>query len=115
MFRTAAAFSIQASSANVAAFKTGAVVKLADGQTRKVLRTQLVGSNMSVFLDGAVINGTTLGYPKTISVVSTSTSSTSSPALTTPPVEPAPAPAPAPTAPETTNGKTLLVRVNMSG
>ena len=90
-------------------------MKLADGQTRKVLRTQLVGSNMSVFLDGAVINGTTLGYPKTISVVSTSTSSPSSPALTTPPVEAAPAPAPAPTAPDTTNGKPLLVGVNLSG
>ena len=115
MFRTAAGFSIQASSANVAAFKTGALVKLADGQTRKVLRTQLVGSNMSVFLDGAVINGATLGYPKTISVVSTSTSAPSSPALTTPPVEAAPAPAPAPTAPDTTNGKPLLVGVNLSG
>jgi len=115
MFRTAAGFSIQASSANVAAFKTGALVKLADGQTRKVLRTQLVGSNMSVFLDGAVINGATLGYPKTISAVSTSTSAPSSPALTTPPVEAAPAPAPAPTAPDTTNGKPLLVGVNLSG
>ena len=113
MYRTAAGFSIQASSANVAAFKAGALVRLADGQTRKVLRAQLVGSNMSVFLDGAVINGTTLGYPKTISVVSTSTGTPSSPALTTPPVEPAPAPVP--TAPDTTNGKPLLVGVNLSG
>ncbi|AHY43679.1 cellulase [Stutzerimonas decontaminans] len=113
MFRASAGFSIQASSANVAAFKAGALVRLADGQTRKVLRQQVVGSNMSVFLEGAAINGTSLGYPKTVSVVSTSASTPSSPALTTPPATVTPAPAPS--APDTTNGKPLLVGVNLSG
>lgn len=111
VFRASAGFSIQASTANVAAFKAGALVRLADGQTRKVLRAQLVGSNMSVFLEGAAINGTSLGYPKTVSVVSTSTSAPSSPALTTPPATVTPAPS----APDTTNGKPLLVGVNLSG
>ncbi|MCQ4261963.1 cellulase [Stutzerimonas stutzeri] len=113
VFRASAGFSIQASSANVAAFKAGALVRLADGQTRKVLRQQVVGSNMSVFLEGAAINGTSLGYPKTVSVVSTSAGTPSSPALTTPPA--AVAPAPTPSAPDTTNGKPLLVGVNLSG
>lgn len=113
VFRASAGFSIQASSANVAAFKAGALVRLADGQTRKVLRAQVVGSNMSVFLEGAAINGTSLGYPKTVSVVSTSAGTPSSPALTTPPA--AVAPAPTPSAPDTTNGKPLLVGVNLSG
>ncbi|EHY79719.1 hypothetical protein PstZobell_20068 [Stutzerimonas stutzeri ATCC 14405 = CCUG 16156] len=111
VFRASAGFSIQASTANVAAFKAGALVRLADGQTRKVLRAQLVGSNMSVFLEGAAINGTSLGYPKTVSVVSTSTSAPSGPALTTPPATVTPAPS----APDTTNGKPLLVGVNLSG
>ncbi len=111
VFRASAGFSIQASTANVAAFKAGALVRLADGQTRKVLRSQLVGSNMSVFLEGAAINGTSLGYPKTVSVVSTSTSAPSGPALTTPPATVTPAPS----APDTTNGKPLLVGVNLSG
>jgi len=113
VFRASAGFSIQASSANVAAFKAGALVRLADGQTRKVLRQQVVGSNMSVFLEGAAINGTSLGYPKTVSVVSTSAGTPSSPALTTPPA--AVAPSPTPSAPDTTNGKPLLVGVNLSG
>ena len=114
MYRASAGFSIQATSANLSAFKTGVSVKLADGQVRKVLRTQQVGNNMSVFLDGATINGATLGYPKTVSVVSASASPASStPVVTAPPA--AVAPAPAPSAPSTTNGKPLLVGVNLSG
>jgi len=114
VFRGSAGFSIQATSANVAAFKTGASVKLADGQVRKVLRTQVVGSNLSVFLEGAAINGAAVGYPKTVSVVSTS-ATPSAPSVTTPPAAVAPAPSPAPSAPSTTNGKPLLVGVNLSG
>ncbi|WP_438826826.1 glycoside hydrolase family 5 protein [Pseudomonas lopnurensis] len=114
VFRASAGFSIQATAANVAAFKAGASVKLADGQVRKILRAQIVGSNMSVFLDGATLNGNSLGYPKTVSVVSESGGGTpSSPALTTPPVTTQPTPAPS--APDTTNGKPLLVGVNLSG
>lgn len=81
---------------------------------RKVLRAQQVGSNMSVFLEGAAINGSTVGYPKTVSVISESASSApSAPSVTTPPTTVTPAPAPS--APDTTNGKPLLVGVNLSG
>ena len=114
VYRTSPGFSIQASSANIAAFKAGASVRLADGQVRKVLRAQQVGSNMSVFLEGAAINGSTVGYPKTVSVISESASSApSAPSVTTPPTTVTPAPAPS--APDTTNGKPLLVGVNLSG
>ncbi|RYJ61310.1 glycoside hydrolase family 5 protein [Pseudomonas songnenensis] len=112
VYRASAGFSIQATSANIAAFKAGASVKLADGQVRKILRAQQVGSNLSVFLEGSAINGTAVGYPKTVSVVSAS-ATPSAPAVTTPPA--AVTPAPAPSAPDTTNGKPLLVGVNLSG
>ena len=112
VYRASAGFSIQATSANIAAFKAGASVKLADGQVRKILRAQQVGSNMSVFLEGSAINGAAVGYPKTVSVVSAS-ATPSAPAVTTPPA--AVTPAPAPSAPDTTNGKPLLVGVNLSG
>ncbi len=112
VYRASAGFSIQATAANVAAFKAGASVKLADGQVRKILRAQIVGANMSVFVEGSVLNGTTLGYPKTVSVISESSVSTPSAPADSSPSEIA---LPAPTAPDTTNGKPRLVGVNLSG
>jgi len=113
IYRKAAGFSISASAANQAAFKVGASVKLADGQVRKITRAQVVGSNMAIFVDGALLNGTTVGYPKTISVISatTTTPSVSEPSA---PVVSQPAPAPVPTQPG--NGTPIkLVGVNLSG
>ncbi|WP_313309095.1 cellulase family glycosylhydrolase [Stutzerimonas nitrititolerans] len=72
IWRKSAGFSIPATAANQAAFKAGASARLADGQVRKITRSQVVGNNMSVFLEGAAIDGNALGYPKTISVVSAS-------------------------------------------
>ncbi|MCW3149114.1 glycoside hydrolase family 5 protein [Stutzerimonas stutzeri] len=118
VWRKSAGFSIAATAANQAAFKSGNSVRLADGQVRKITAAYISGSNMSVYLDGAAIDGNTLGYPKTISAISTTT--TSSPTTSVP--APAPAPAPAPSAPadstapvDTTNGKPRLVGVNLSG
>ena len=113
IYRKAAGFSISASAANQAAFKVGASVKLADGQVRKITRAQVVGSNMAIFVDGALLNGSTVGYPKTISVISatTTTPSVSEPSA---PVVSQPAPAPVPTQPG--NGTPIkLVGVNLSG
>lgn len=113
IYRKAAGFSISASAANQAAFKVGASVKLADGQVRKITRAQVVGSNMAIFVDGALLNGTTVGYPKTISVISatTTTPSVSEPSA---PVVSQPAPAPVPAQPG--NGTPIkLVGVNLSG
>jgi endoglucanase len=108
IWRRSAGFSIPATSANQAAFKVGAQVRLADGQVRRITTSQLVGSNMSIMLDGATIDGNVLGHPKTVSVISASSTATA----------PAPAPAPAPvaTAPSNgySNGPVRLVGVNLS-
>ena len=108
IYRQAAGFSIAASSANQAAFKVGASVRFADGQVRKVTRTQLVGSNMTVLVEGGVLDGNSVGHPKTLSVIN-ATTSTAAPA-------PAPAPAPTVTAPSGgySNGPVRLVGVNLS-
>ncbi|CAM5248749.1 hypothetical protein SSTU70S_00058 [Stutzerimonas stutzeri] len=47
VWRAAPALSIPASTANNAAFKVGASVRLADGQVRKVTKVYVVGSNLS--------------------------------------------------------------------
>jgi len=52
VWRKSAGFSIPASSANIAAFKPGASVKLADGQVRKITAIYTSGKNMSVMLAG---------------------------------------------------------------
>lgn len=75
IWRKSAGFSIPGSSDNQAAFKVGASVKFADGQVRKITRVYVVGSNMSVFVDGAVLDGNKVGYPRTLSVVTGSAAS----------------------------------------
>ncbi|MGE4340011.1 MAG: hypothetical protein AB7E55_29260, partial [Pigmentiphaga sp.] len=82
VFRTSAGFSIQATAANQAAFKAGASVQLADGQVRKISRVQIVGANMSVFLEGALIDGNKVGAPRAVTIAGTST--TTSPVSTAP-------------------------------
>ena len=83
VWRKSPGFSIPASAANKAAFKVGASAKLADGQVRKVTQVQVVGANMSVYLEGAAVNGSVVGAPNKLSLATTSTTR----------------PAPAPTAP----------------
>ncbi|TLX53652.1 glycoside hydrolase family 5 protein [Stutzerimonas nosocomialis] len=135
VWRKSAGFSIAGTDANKAAFKVGATVQLADGQMRKITVAQIVGNNMSIFLEGAALNATAVGHPKTLKIVSAGSASapvTSNPATNTPsapvtstptaPVVTAPkptapvAPTPTPTAPVTStpsNGAKLdLVGVN---
>ena len=69
VWRTGAGFSIPATDANQAAFKAGASVRLADGQVRTISRAQVVGSNMSVFLDGAKLDGNKVGAPQSVATV----------------------------------------------
>ncbi|TWI52348.1 aryl-phospho-beta-D-glucosidase BglC (GH1 family) [Pseudomonas duriflava] len=83
VYRKKPGFSIPATAANKAAFKVGASVKLANGEVRKITYVQ-IGNNMGIYLDGAVLNGTTVGYPKTLTLVSsTATSTASTPSTTT--------------------------------
>lgn len=63
--------SIQNTEANRAAFHKGAQVRFANGQIRTVKMTYRFGGNMTVLLDGAQVNGSEVGYPRTISVSST--------------------------------------------
>lgn len=115
IYRKAAGFSIPDTSTNKAAFVAGASVKLADGQVRKVAAVYDVGAHLSVMLSGSALSGSAVGYPKTISVVSGTTTtkpSTTTPAPTPVPT-PAPAPTPAPTTPVVSDGSGIdLVGVN---
>jgi len=94
IYRKAAGFSIPDTGANKATFVAGASVKLADGQVRKIAAVYDVGAHLSVMLSGATLSAASVGYPKTISVVSASSAST--PVATAPAPAPTPAPAPAP-------------------
>nr|WP_120993344.1 glycoside hydrolase family 5 protein [Stutzerimonas urumqiensis] len=109
VWRKAPGMSIPATSANKGAFKVGVSVKLADGQVRKIKSVYVVGSNMSVFLEGAVLNGSTVGHPKTLAVLGAA----GNPALVQPA---APAPAPVPAAPvnKPSGADIMLVGVNLS-
>ncbi|MCQ4286231.1 glycoside hydrolase family 5 protein [Pseudomonas stutzeri] len=115
IYRKSAGFSIPDNAANKSAFVVGASVKLADGQVRKVAAVYDVGAHLSVMLSGSALSASAVGYPKTISVVS-STGATTPPAPTpapTPKPVPTPAPTPAPTPPVVSDGKGIdLVGVN---
>ncbi|WP_295464432.1 cellulase family glycosylhydrolase [uncultured Pseudomonas sp.] len=66
VYRKAAGFSIPASAVNVDAFKVGALITPADGKSYKVTYAQVVGSNMSVFIESPQLDGNLFGYPKTL-------------------------------------------------
>ncbi|HCJ29077.1 MAG TPA: cellulase, partial [Pseudomonas sp.] len=115
IYRKAAGFSIPDTAANKAAFVTGASVKLADGQVRKVAAVYDVGAHLSVMLSGSALSASAVGYPKTISVVSSTSGTTTPPASAQPAPAPAPAPtpAPAPSTPVVSDGSGIdLVGVN---
>ena len=113
IYRKAAGFSIPDTGANKATFVVGASVKLADGQVRKVVAVYDVGAHLSVMLSGSTLSAASVGYPKTISVVSAS--SVSAPVAAAPAPAPAPAPVqtPAATTPVVSDGSGIdLVGVN---
>jgi endoglucanase len=116
IYRKSAGFSIPDTGANKSTFVVGSSVKLADGQVRKVAAVYDVGAHLSVMLSGSALSAASVGYPKTISVVSGTSNST--PAVVAPapaPAVTAPAPAPAPvvTAPVVSDGSGIdLVGVN---
>ncbi|WP_263258693.1 glycoside hydrolase family 5 protein [Pseudomonas oryzihabitans] len=76
VYRKSAGFSIPASAANVGAFKVGAQLTPADGKSYKVTYAQVVGSNMSVFIESPQLDGNAYGYPKTLKTGTTTTSGT---------------------------------------
>ncbi|MCO7544143.1 glycoside hydrolase family 5 protein [Stutzerimonas nitrititolerans] len=68
-WRKSAGVSVQATPANLASFEVGASVVLADGQVRTITEVRKVGSNLTVLMDGPVLDGTLVGYPNRLSVV----------------------------------------------
>lgn len=95
VWRKSAGLSVPASSAAIAAFKPGVQIKFADGQVRKITRVYVVGKNISIYVDGGLLDGAKVGAPRTVSTVVSSNTAKPAPA----PAPTAPAPTPAPTAP----------------
>ena len=69
VWRRTAAFSVPATSASIAAFKPGVQLKFADGQVRKISRVYKVGANLSIYVDGGLLDGNKVGAPRTVSTV----------------------------------------------
>ncbi|MCQ4314283.1 cellulase family glycosylhydrolase [Pseudomonas stutzeri] len=84
VWRKSAGFSLPASAANRSAFKPGASVKLADGQTRKITAVYSSGNNMSIMLSGGALSGK-LGHPNKL-FATTSAAVPSTPATPNTPV-----------------------------
>lgn len=66
--------SIPATSASIAAFKPGTRIGFANGETRKITKVYIVGKNLSIYVEGALLNGAQVGYPKTVSTIPMNTS-----------------------------------------
>lgn len=71
--RTANAFLIPKTSANMSAFKTGGSVKLADGQVVKIGFVNSIGKNMAVFLQGGSLKSSPSGFPRSVAPFSQAT------------------------------------------
>jgi len=67
-WRASAGVSVAATSRNIDTFKVGTRVLLADGQVRTVTSVKPGSGALTVFMDGAVLDGAQIGYPKKISV-----------------------------------------------
>lgn len=88
-WRKSAGFSIPATAANKAAFKKGALVKLANGQIRTVKVVYFSGAHMSVMLSGSTLDASATGYPHSVAAQGSAAASA--------PASAAPAPTPSTT------------------
>src|SRR5690606_39325028 len=70
----------------IAAFKPGTYIKFADGQVRKITKVFKVGVNLSVYVDGALLDGKKVGAPKTVSTVSSAADTSPAPVVPAPEV-----------------------------
>src|SRR5690606_27689509 len=84
VWTNAAGISVPASSGAIEAFKAGVQIRFADGQVRKISKVFKVGVNLSVYVEGGLLDGNKVGAPKTVSTVSTAAPAT--------PATPAPKP-----------------------
>jgi len=69
VWRRTAALSVPATSAAIAAFKPGIQIQFADGQVRKITKIYKVGANLSIYVDGGLLDGAKVGAPQSVSTV----------------------------------------------
>lgn len=69
IWRQSAGFSIPASAPSITAFTPGMLVRFADGQIRNITKVFRSGENLSVYVDGALLDGNKVGSPNTVSTV----------------------------------------------
>lgn len=69
---TAAGFSIPNNSSNQSAFTVGKYANFSDGTVRRITQIYVVGQYYNVYVEGGLLNGNTVGAPKTVSVTTTS-------------------------------------------
>src|SRR5690606_18944237 len=69
VWRREAGVSIPLTNGAREAFKPGVQVRFADGQVRKISKVFVVGSNLSVYFEGGLLDGNKVGAPRTISTL----------------------------------------------
>lgn len=50
-------------------FLVGRELEFADGSTRKVIRQDHTGEFLNIYVDGAILDGNIVGYPKPIKAI----------------------------------------------
>jgi endoglucanase len=68
-WRASAGVSVAATEKNRSTFVPGASVRLADGQVRTITSVQYASGALTVFMNGAVLDGSHVGYPKKLTLV----------------------------------------------
>ena len=68
-WRASAGVSVAATEKNRSTFVPGASVRLADGQIRTITSVQYASGALTVFMNGAVLDGSRVGYPKKLTLV----------------------------------------------
>src|SRR5690606_4876500 len=68
-WRKSAGVSVQATAENLAAFRAGTLVSTVDGRLHTVTSVKTVGTSLSVFMQGAPLDGAVIGYPNRLRAV----------------------------------------------
>ncbi len=66
--RQGAGFFVRGTSSNVWAYAVGRTLEFADGSVRKIVRSDLSGSYLNVWVEGAPLNGEVVGNPRKLVV-----------------------------------------------
>ncbi len=67
IWRQYAGLSVPATQASIDAFKPGVHLRFADGQLREISKVFRVGSNLSIYVKGGLLDGNKVGSPNTVS------------------------------------------------